>query len=537
MCASLAEAPSFITAPLMSADTITAIQVLRRLGVSIEEEGQTPLVLKVTPPRAGLLSFESCDTIRERRCRSGLLNSTLSESRAALEDTAQSEGSVEAEDGVESKDGIKSEGSAESKNGVKSEDTVQSEGSAASEAALTLHLGNSGSLLYFLGMILSASHIPICLTGDESLKRRPVEPLAAVYRQAGIPYSAGKPNRIAVPDTTCGGITGSPCTIALSGADNTAGLNGADCSNGCIGSEAPAVLPLCFRGPLPAGTYRLTGPFSQPVTGLLFTAPLLNGTTRIVFNRPGERPYLKMTCDWLRTAGITVTDNGHYSFEIKGRQPYRSFSKTIPGDWSSALFPLTAAVICNTALTLTHLDPVDSQGDVRALSVLQAMGADIRCDEERCIISVRPISGGLTGGNFDCADIPDAVPALAAAALFCSGETRLVNAGVCRFKECDRLRAITEELTKFGAHITEGADFLHIEGSGGSGLHPARVCSRNDHRIAMMLAVAACGIAKESHTGRTYIKDCDCINISYPHFAEDMNAIGAAFKSITCPSE
>jgi len=462
ICASLADDTSFITAPLISGDMESAVQVLRQLGVTITEVSNNPLVLKVTPPAGGLLSSA------ER----GAADTNIGHAKPPHKLSGQ-DGKL-----------------------------------PASDMELVLDLGNSGSLLYFLGMILAATDIPVCLTGDESLRSRPVEPLLSVYRQAGIPYSV------------------------------------ASIKNGTGSMEVP---PLRFCGPLPTGSYQLDGPFSQPVTGLLLAAPLLNGMSCITFNNAGERPYLRMTCAWLRIAGIEVLNRSDCYFEIKGRQRYRSFSETIPGDWSSALFPLTAAVICNAALTLTNLDPADTQGDSQALSILKAMGADIRCDTERRTVSVFPISGELKGGRFDCADIPDAVPILAAAAVFCTGETLLLNAGVCRFKECDRLAASAEELAKFGADITQGEDFLRINGgggnnstvngSGGHGLHPARVRSRGDHRIAMMLAVAACGIAKESHTGRTYIKDCDCINISYPHFAEDMNAIRAAFKSIACPSE
>lgn len=459
ICASLADDTSFITAPLISGDMESVVQVLRQLGVTITEVSNNPLVLKVTPPAGGLLAS--------------------AERGAADTHTGHTEQSDK-------------------------------------PAERILDLGNSGSLLYFLGMILATADMPVCLTGDESLQSRPVEPLLSVYRQAGIPYSA------------------------------------ASIKNGTGSMEVP---PLRFCGPLPAGSYQLDGPFSQPVTGLLLAAPLLNGISRITFNKAGERPYLRMTCAWLRIAGIEVLNRGDCCFEIKGRQRYRSFSETIPGDWSSALFPLTAAVICNAALTLTNLDPADTQGDSQAISILKAMGADIRCNTERRTVSVFPISGELKGGRFDCADIPDAVPILAAAAVFCTGETLLLNAGVCRFKECDRLAASAEELAKFGADITQGEDFLRIGGSGGNSssvndssgqkLHPARVRSRGDHRIAMMLAVAACGIAARYHSGQqsdttkentenfsetSCIEDFDCVTISYPRFIEDMNAAGAAFK-------
>ena len=472
ICASLADDTSFITAPLISGDMESAVQVLRKLGVTITEVSNNPLVFKVTPPVGGLLASA------ER----GAADTNIGHAKPPHKLSGQ-DGKL-----------------------------------PASDMELVLDLGNSGSLLYFLGMILAAADTPVCLTGDESLRSRPVEPLLSIYRQAGIPYSA------------------------------------ASIKNGTGSIEVP---PLRFCGPLPAGAYQLDGPFSQPVTGLLLATPLLNGMSRITFDKAGERPYLRMTCAWLRIAAIEVLNRGDCYFEIKGGQRYRAFTQTIPGDWSSALFPLTAAVICNAALTLTNLDPADTQGDSQALSILKAMGADIRCDAERRMVSVFPISGELKGGRFDCADIPDAVPILAAAAVFCTGETLLLNAGVCRFKECDRLAASAEELAKFGAAITQGEDFLRIGGSGGNSstangsggqkLHPARVRSRGDHRIAMMLAVAACGIAARYHSGQqsdttkenienfsetsdSYIEDFDCVKISYPRFIEDMNAAGAAFK-------
>ena len=418
LCAALADEPSVITAPLISADTVSALEVLRQLGVSVTELSKTPLTLKIIPPAGGLLSSLDAAAQNGRSSRNDGTSGAV-DSRIGTAGTISG-----------------SQGTAASMHAMRCNASLQ--------GALTFDLGNSGSLLYFLGVLLAAAKMPVRLTGDESLRQRPVEPLTAVYRQADIPYTAARPENI--EPQAGGNASGS---VSSSGA-------------------APAVPPLTFCGPLPAGAYRLTGPFSQPVTGLLLTAPLLHGLTRIVFHQAGERPYLKMTCAWLHTAGITVINKDEQYFEIPGGQRYRAFSVTVPGDWSSALFPLTAAVVCNAALTLTNLDPADTQGDIQALSVLQAMGADIRCDPERRTVSVHPIAGSLRGGSFCCADIPDAVPALAAAALFCTGETVLTQAGVCRFKECDRLSAAAEELAKFGAHITQGDDFLRIEGSGGT---------------------------------------------------------------------
>lgn len=452
ICAALADSPSYLQDPLVSEDTKTAVSILQQLGVDIREVQHTPLVLEVIPPSEGLLNF-----------RTAVCKAAANRSPASINETV-------------------------------------------------LHLGNSGSLLYFLGVLLTATTAPLCLTGDNSLQSRPVHPLVALYRQAGIRYSAQE--------------------------DGNGGV----------------FPPLHFCGPLHAGDFNLTGPFSQPVTGLLLTAPLLNGPSTISFEQPGERPYLKMTCTWMNKAGIEVHCQQEQFFKISGNQQYRAFSETIPGDWSSALFPLTAAVICNSALTLHNLDYTDPQGDSQVIAIFHKMGADIRCNTASRTVSVFPTPNGLSGGCFDCKDIPDAVPILAAAALFCTGTTRLINAGVCRFKECDRIRTTVTELSKFGAQIKEGKDFLQIKGTGGNGLHPARVQSRGDHRIAMMLAVAACGIASrittstmsiaelavhEAHNktvspfaaplSYSYIEDFDCVRISYPDFIKDMNAVGASF--------
>ena len=150
ICAALADETSCITAPLISGDMESAIQVLSQLGVAITEVSNNPLVLKVTPPVGGLLSFV------ERTAD------------ANTEHTERSKKQSEQNSAQLGQDG-----------------TLH-----RSDAELVLDLGNSGSLLYFLGMILAAADAPVCLTGDESLRSRPVEPLLSVYRQAGIPYSA-----------------------------------------------------------------------------------------------------------------------------------------------------------------------------------------------------------------------------------------------------------------------------------------------------------------------------------------------------------
>jgi 3-phosphoshikimate 1-carboxyvinyltransferase len=96
-------------------------------------------------------------------------------------------------------------------------------------------------------------------------------------------------------------------------------------------------------------------------------------------------------------------------------------------------------------------------------------------------------------------------------AAFAEGRTIIKDAEELKYKESNRIRAISTELTKLGACISETFDGLIIDG--GHALYGAIVNSRGDHRIAMSLAIAACGISDD-----TFIKNCNCVNTSFPSF-------------------
>ncbi len=441
LCAGLARGESSIESPLLSADTRTACAVLEQLGVQIAESSDIPKRLTVIPSKR-------CFASPQKPCFV-----------------------APTENGSGSSGGFSQQKTAEE---------------------IPLNFENSGSLLYFLGVLLTAANRRYCFSGDASLNSRPVEPLLAIYRQAGLSFS---------------------------------------CSSTAADKGGAAVPPLRVSGQLPAQDYELYGPFSQPVTGLLYAAPLLNGATRIFFKNAGETPYLRMTVQWLKKAGIEIESSTDCTeFAVKGGQVYQPLSSKITGDWSSAAFPLAAALVCNSAVQLCNLDPFDVQGDARILSIIKQMGARFSVNAEKQCIQLEPSADFLRGGSFDCGDIPDAVPALAAIACFAKGKTTLTNVEVCRFKECDRLHAIAEQADLFGAAITEGKDFLCIEGGGV--LRPARVHSLGDHRIAMMLAVIACGIAARfPHAEPSCIEDFDCVSVSYPSFLQDFTALGVDIRS------
>lgn len=264
-------------------------------------------------------------------------------------------------------------------------------------------------------------------------------------------------------------------------------------------------VPLTVEGPMKSGRYELPGNISsQYISGLLFALPLLEGDSQIRFTTEVESgSYIDLTLAALRVFGVSVQAvSGGY--DIPGGQVFRSPGVVrAEGDWSNAAFWLAARAL-GSDIQVTGLDPDSAQGDRAVMRVLEEMrGAD----------------GKLVGCRIDAADIPDLVPVLAVAATQAAGETVFVNAGRLRIKECDRLHAMRENLTKLGACVEETEDGMIIRGR--TALHGAEVDSFNDHRIAMAMAVAAT-VAE----GEIVIRDAGAVAKSYPSFYRDFISLG-----------
>ena len=195
-----------------------------------------------------------------------------------------------------------------------------------------------------------------------------------------------------------------------------------------------------------------------------------------------DRSYLE-SLDRLQI-GYIRKDYTH--FTLFGSAAYAGFEYTVPADFSSAAFPLVAALITGSELILDNLDFTDAQGDKKLISVLQTMGANIEI-EEKC---VRVKKSKLHGCCIDVNDFVDAIAVLSVVACFAEGTTEILGGAVARYKESDRIAAISTELKKMGAKIEERADGLIITGAR---LQGAKLFSHHDHRIALSLAVAALG--------------------------------------------
>ena len=275
--------------------------------------------------------------------------------------------------------------------------------------------------------------------------------------------------------------------------------------------------PLKTEGQLSAGEYTMRGDVSsQYITGLLFSLPLLEKDSTLTLLPPVESlPYIRMTLHTLRTFGIEIEET-EQGFVIPGKQHFRSPGEiTVEGDWSNAAFFLVAGAL-GDSVTVTGLRQDSEQGDKAIVRLLSEMGAKVEIRGDA--VTVSPAE--LHGIPIDGANIPDLVPVLSvAAAAAKSGVTVISNAARLRLKECDRLSAVNDCLTKLGAAVSETDDGLVIWG--GDPLHGGQVSSYNDHRMAMATAVAS--IAAD---GPVVIHDAQAVKKSYPHFFEDFNKLG-----------
>ena len=263
---------------------------------------------------------------------------------------------------------------------------------------------------------------------------------------------------------------------------------------------------ITVQGTLKPGTYTLAGDVSsQFITGLLYALPLLEGDSHIRLTTPLEsKNYVDMTILALKAFGVTAEerDQGYY---IPGNQTYRPAELSVEGDYSQAGF-YYAALGLGHDIQICGLNPHSAQGDKRIQPYYELLAKPGRVE-------------------LDVSQCPDLVPALAAHAALRDGEdTAIVNAARLRMKESDRLAAVTRELNALGANVEEFEDHLIIHGV--SALHGGEVDSHNDHRIAMMLAIAA-----TRSTGPVILTGGESVNKSYPNFWDHYRQLGGQFTA------
>jgi len=257
---------------------------------------------------------------------------------------------------------------------------------------------------------------------------------------------------------------------------------------------------------------------SQFISGLLFASPLAKADVEIRLSSTLEsRSYVEMTLEVLRDHRVTVRSSPDARmFLIPNRQRLAPYSRTIPGDYSSAAFLLAAAAVTSSKITVANLEKRTIQGDSAIVEILKEMGADPKVRDECVEVEgARP----LEAVQIDARDVPDLAPVCAVLACYAKGRTVIRNAKRLRIKESDRIESLVTELNRMAAKITVVENGIVVDGP--CKLRGAAVDPHGDHRIAMACSVAALG----AH-GETEIYNAGCVSKSYPRFFEDLRSLG-----------
>jgi 3-phosphoshikimate 1-carboxyvinyltransferase len=270
---------------------------------------------------------------------------------------------------------------------------------------------------------------------------------------------------------------------------------------------------------------------SQFLTALLLASPIYTAQTGgpLVIDIVGElisKPYIEITLNLMARYGVSVQREGWSRFVVPADAVYRSPGRiAVEGDASSASYFLGLGAIGGGPLRVTGVGKDSIQGDIAFADTLESMGAAITGGPDW--IEVRGIQAArgerLRAFDTDFNLIPDAAMTAAALALFADGPCRLRNIGSWRVKETDRIHAMQTELSKLGAQVESGPDWLRVTPPAAGAWRDAHIGTWDDHRMAMSMSLAAFGPAA------VRILDPGCVSKTFPtYFDVYASLVGAA---------
>ena len=351
-----------------------------------------------------------------------------------------------------------------------------------------LDMGNSGTAARLLIGVVATHPLTVTFAGDKSLSVRPMERVMTPLRQMGAQFT-----------TRSGGCL--PITI----------------------TGAPSPVPIVYELPVAS---------AQIKSAVLLAGLNTPGRTTVIEPQPTRDHTERMLGHFDAEVVIMVKPGapGAKEITLTGQPELTGAEVRVPGDISSAAFPLVAALLVpDSKITLTGVgvNPLRSG----LIETLREMGAAISIDNPRNeggepVADLTVVTSGLKGVTVSGARAPrmiDEYPILAVAAAYAQGVTRLEGLAELRVKESDRLDAIVRGLTAAGVEVEASDDALTVKGGGGPPPGGARIEARLDHRIAMAFLVL--GMVAEAPIE---IDDATTIDTSFPGFADLMNGLGAA---------
>jgi 3-phosphoshikimate 1-carboxyvinyltransferase len=343
-----------------------------------------------------------------------------------------------------------------------------------------INVENSGTTMRFvtaISSLLKKGHVII--TGDDSIRKRPMGPLLSALKQFGVNSYSAKENDKAPIIVQGGGIRGNHISI-----------------DGSISSQF-------ISGILIAGA----------CTGL--------GLSLNVTGKQVSRSYIESTLNVMTKFGARVKNSSDYRNYKIFYNRYSPTSFTIPGDFSTAALLLSAGTLAGGEVTVTNLDFSLPQGDSKILEILKKIGAVISINKKNGTVKTMG-TGELDGGEFDLSDTPDLLPVVAILSLKSINPVRIYGVSHTRYKETDRLKIIASEFRKFGVKTKILPDEITIVSP--KKLRNAHINSHSDHRLFMSFVIAS------MMTEKSIVDGVESVDVSYPSFIQDMKKIGAKFS-------
>jgi 3-phosphoshikimate 1-carboxyvinyltransferase len=336
---------------------------------------------------------------------------------------------------------------------------------------------NSGTTMRLITGVLAGSPFFSVLSGDDSLRRRPMKRIITPLREMGASI---------------------------------------------WGRDADRFPPLAIRGgSLKPVRYQLPVASAQVKSAVLLAGLFAPGTTEIIEPVRSRDHTERM----LPAFGAAVTVDG-LSVTVQGGPRLEGRETVVPGDFSSAAFFMVAALLMKgSEVVIRNVGINPSRTGI--IDVLKRMGGKIAIEGMR-EVSGEPVAdirckgdGELKAVTVGADEVPlfiDEFPILCVAAARAEGVTAITGAGELRVKESDRIKAMANELKKLGVELEEHADGISIKGK--AVLRGGEVESYGDHRIAMSLSIAA--LMAE---GTTVINNASCVDISFPGFFEELRRL------------
>jgi len=358
-----------------------------------------------------------------------------------------------------------------------SDDTVSVENSIGSRVqGSMINAQNSGTTLRIATAIAALSGGNTELTGDDSLKKRPMRPILDSLESLGITTESndGKP-------------------------------------------------PITIKGKIDGNYVNIKGDISsQFISALLIIAPRLDsGLTIEIDGNVVSKPYIDLTITTMKKFGVDVKVVEPYKKYSILHQIYQPTTFIVPSDFSNLALLLSANILLGDSLKIKISLGDLPQGDEAIVDMLEQMGVNVTLDNETITTKSPEL---LDGGKFDLSNTPDLLPALAILVLKCKTQIEIFNVKHARYKETDRIAIICNELKKIGVVVTEKEDGMILKK--GDLINGVELNAHEDHRLFMAFSIVGMLI------GDCTVTDPDSASVSYPDFISDMQNCGARMSVV-----